>query len=241
MQPDDLIGQDNPYAVPKVQAGLVPTPPLATQGIDLVVENPFLTIWTRPRATIRGIVNTNPTLHVTLLAVIGGVIQTLDNASARNSGDRLALPTILISALIGGSLGGLIGLYVGGWLFRHTGKWLGGRAESEEVRAALAWSTVPVVATIPIWAIQLGLAGREMFTSETPALDANPALWLVLIATFVLEAVLGIWAFVIMLKCLGEVHRFSPWRALGSILMIVVIIVVPLLVVLAVLLFAARG
>ena len=28
-----------------------------TVGIDLAVENPLLTIWTRPRATIRGLVD----------------------------------------------------------------------------------------------------------------------------------------------------------------------------------------
>ncbi len=236
MQPHDSIGQDNPYAAPKVEAGLVHTPPLATQGINLAIESPFRTIWTRPRATIRGIVNTDPTLYVLLLSVVGGVIQALDNASTRNAGDRLALPAILMTAIVAGAIGGPIGLYVGGWLLRLTGRLLGGRAKAEEVRAAIAWSTVPVAATIPIWAIQLGVAGREMFTTETPTLDANPALWLVLIPSFVLEVILGIWAFVIVLKCLGEVHRFSAWRALASIL----ILLAPLVLV-VILIFARIG
>ena len=30
----------------------------------------------------------------------------------------------------------------------------------------------------------------------------------------VVEAVLGVWGFVILLKTIGEVHRFSAWRAL---------------------------
>jgi hypothetical protein len=30
----------------------------------------------------------------------------------------------------------------------------------------------------------------------------------------VVETVLGIWGFVILLKTIGEVHRFSAWRAL---------------------------
>ena len=37
---------------------------------------------------------------------------------------------------------------------------------------------------------------------------------------------LVLWGFVVMLKCIGEVHRFSAWRALGSILLIVVAAVV---------------
>jgi hypothetical protein len=154
---DDSIDQHNPYAAPKAQAGPVEWPRLARAGIDLARENPFLTIWTRPRATIRGIVDTHPTLHVIPLAMISGVVQALNRASMRNAGDQLSTSTILIGALIGGSIGGLLGLYIGGWFVRITGKWLGGQARGEEVRAAIAWSGVPVLVTIPIWVISLAL------------------------------------------------------------------------------------
>ena len=79
-----------------------------------------------------------------------------------------------------------------------------------------------------------------MFTSDTPTLAANPVLALALMATGVIEIVLGIWCFVIMLKCLGEVHEFSAWRALGSILLVVLVIVVPLLLLVGLVMFAAR-
>ncbi len=154
---DDSIGHDNPYAPPKATAGTIQQSRLATDGIDLSRENPFLTIWTRPRATIRGIVDTDPSLHVTPLAMIGGVLQALNRASMRNAGDQLSTPTILIGALVGGSIGGLLGLYVGGWFLRITGRWLGGQAEPEQVRSAIAWSGVPVLATIPIWVIGIAL------------------------------------------------------------------------------------
>jgi hypothetical protein len=44
---------------------------------------------------------------------------------------------------------------------------------------------------------------------------------------------------VVMLKCIGEVHRFSAWRALGSILLIVLAIVV--ILVAMILLFGGIG
>jgi len=40
--------------------------------------NPWLSIWIKPRATIRWIVNTDPTQQVILLAALGGIAQTLD-------------------------------------------------------------------------------------------------------------------------------------------------------------------
>ena len=79
-----------------------------------------------------------------------------------------------------------------------------------------------------------------MFTSETPTLAANPVLGLALMATGLIEIVLGIWCIVTMLKCLGEVHEFSAWRALGSILLVVLVIVVPLLLLVGLVMFAAR-
>jgi hypothetical protein len=240
MQHDDQIGQANPYAAPKVQESRQRSESRATEAIDLAVENPFLTIWTRPRATIRGIVNADPTHHVMLLAMAGGVIQAVGQASTRNAGDKLALSTILIAAVATGAVGGMIQLYLSGWLLRVAGGWLGGRAEGEEVRAALAWAVVPTLATIPILGIQLALFGHEMFTSETPYIDSHEALGYALFATSIIEMVLGCWSFVIMLKCVGEVNGFSAWRALGSVFVAGLCILVPLGV-LIILLLSARG
>jgi hypothetical protein len=30
------------------------------------------------------------------------------------------------------------------------------------------------------------------------------------------EAIISIWSFILMLHCVGAVHRFSAWRALGA-------------------------
>jgi hypothetical protein len=205
---------------------------MGVQGIDLSVESPFVTIWTRPRATIRGIVDTNPRLHVIPIAVVAGIIQDLDRASIRNAGDRLPLSTILTQAIGLGPIRGLVGLYVGAWLLALTGRWLNGRATAERIRAAVAWSFVPTLATIPIWIIQLGVLGREMFTTETPTLDANPALALRFTMIGVAEIVLAIWSIVIFLKCVGEVQGFSAWRALGSVLLVLVPVILVVVIVL---------
>ncbi len=241
MEADDLIDQqDNPYAAPEIQESPVRLSSAPTEGIDLSVENPFLTIWTRPRATIRGIVRTDPNHHVVPLAMAGGIVQALDQAATRNAGDALSLSAILAIAIVGGPIGGLVGLYFWGWLLGLTGRWLGGQADSVEVRAALAWPMVPMLASIPILGIQLALIGHEIFTSQTPYLEAHPGLGIVLAATGVLEVVLGIWSFVVLLKCVGEVQGFSAWRALGAMFVAGLLIIVPLIL-LVVLILVARG
>jgi hypothetical protein len=73
-------------------------PAKKSRGIDLSVENPFLTIWTRPRATIRAIVDTDPNRHVLLLAAIGGVVNALDRATWKNAETRCHCPQFSRSA-----------------------------------------------------------------------------------------------------------------------------------------------
>jgi hypothetical protein len=239
MDADDKIGEINPYEPPRTEREFDRSATAHTSGIDPIAENPFLTIWTRPRATIRGIVDTNPLLHVVPLAMAGGVIQTIDRAVQRNAGDVLSLPAIIALAVFLGPFGGLIGLFVGGWFTRTAGRWLGGHATPEQVRAAIAWSFIPGLATIPILIVQIGFFGRDLFTQSKLTVGSDSFLTVVLMVTGVLEVVLGIWSFVILLKCVGEVQGFSAWKALGSLILIFLVIFVPIML-LVILFLASR-
>ncbi len=231
----------NPYEPTGILEDVPAKAKSPTRGIDLSRENPLLTTWTRPRATIRGIVHTDPTLWVTPLALASGIVQTLNNATQRNAGDTLPLGAILGMALVLGPIGGLLSLYIGAFFVGLSCRWLGGRADSTEVRAALAWCSVPTLATIPIWLLQLGIFGREMFTTEMPSVAANPLLSILVLAIGIIEVVLGIWSFVILLKMLGEVEGFSAWKALGALLLLMLAIIVPIVILAVVVLFVFTG
>nr|MBP9871117.1 hypothetical protein [Nitrosomonas sp.] len=56
--------------------------------------NPWLSIWTRPRATIQQIVDVNPQRYIWVLAAVSGVADALNQASERSAGDELGLPLI---------------------------------------------------------------------------------------------------------------------------------------------------
>jgi hypothetical protein len=230
----------NPYLPPKADLARDDAGREKTKGIDLAVENPFFTIWTRPRATIRAIIETDSTYLVLPLAIAEGIVQALDRAALGSVGETQPLADIVIKSLVIGAISGVVGLYIGGALLGWTGRMLGGHAKSPEIRAALAWGQTPALARIPIWILQIGLVGRQMFTTKTPVLVANPGLSLIILATRLVEIVLGIWCFVTVLKCLGEVHEFSAWRALGSILLLVLVFLVPLLLIVGLVMFAAR-
>ena len=86
-----------------------------------------------------------------------------------------------------------------------------------------------------LWLPQLILVGDEMFKSETPRLEASiPLAALTLVVTGLIQVAASVWSFFTVLKCIGEAHRFSAWRALGSLLLagfiVVLIIVIPILI-----------
>ncbi len=178
--------------------------------------NPWLTMWTQPRATMRWILDNEPDRWVHLLMMTGGVIGALTRASWKNAGDEMSLGAVLGVYSVVGVIGGLITLYAGGWLLTQAGQWLGGEGSFGDVRSALAWSQVPAVWGVSLLIINLALFGEQMYTSHAPAIEANQHLAAVLA---VVEIAAAVWGFVIWVKCLGEAMGVSDWLALGSIIL----------------------
>ena len=187
---------------------------------------PFFTIWTAPRATIRRIVDSDPTRNVIALAAIGPAIGALAGQWSKALGGNANLSAswpiwVAFSVAIEAALG-VLGLFIFGAIFKWSGSLLGGVASRVEVRAALAWSQVPAITaeTVLLIAVLMGVPMPHATPGMLPQID--PAFYKVM----VVEAVLGIWGFVVSLKCISEVHRFSAWRALGAILIPPLIVLV---------------
>ena len=109
----------------------------------------FFTIWTAPRATIRRIVDTDPTRNVIALAAVGPAINALAGQWSKALGNNANLP-VLWPIWVGGHrrvLGGLgvLSLFILGAVLKWSGSLLGGVANRVEVRAALAWPQVPLI------------------------------------------------------------------------------------------------
>jgi hypothetical protein len=201
------------------------------ESVNEQIMNPWISIWTKPRATIQQIVDTNPERLVLLLAGVGGFSTVLNHASTKSLGDKLDWPMLFLIAAIVGPVAGIITLYIASALIRWTGNWIGGKATSQHIRAAMAWSTVPEVFALPLWIPLLGIFGQEMFTSEMPRLQANPSLSIVFFSLAAIGLAIGIWEFVIYLKCLGQVQGFSAWKALGNSLLALMVVVLPLVII----------
>src|SRR5579862_15887 len=187
---------------------------------------PFFTIWTEPRATIRRIVETDPTRNVIALAAIGPAINALVGqwSAALNSSSGMSVMWpiwVAVRVVIQAALGVVL-LYVLGAVFKWSGSILGGVASRVEVRAAMAWSQVPAITAEIVLLIALLTGVPVPYPTPGTVPHIDPAFYKVMLV----EGVLGIWGLVVSLKCMGEVHRFSAWRALVAILIPPLIVIV---------------
>jgi Yip1 domain len=177
---------------------------------------PYFTIWTEPRVTIRRIVDSNPTRQVIALAAIGPAIGALASqwsTALDNNANLSVLWPIAVAFIVAFSAAfGVLSLYISGAVLRWSGSLLGGVANRVEMRAALAWSQVPAITAEIALLIAVLLGVPTPHPAPGTLMRIDPAFYKVM----VLEGVLGIWGLVVSLKCIGEVHRFSAWRALAA-------------------------
>ncbi len=180
--------------------------------------NPWLTIWTRPRETIRAIVRMNPSYRFHLLSGIYGFPLMLQIAQNLSLGDRLPFMAIFLGALILSVFIGMLGIMVMSGLLYWTGQWIGGKANFKGVRAAVTWSNVPNLVNSVVWLLMMATFGGQLFVrgfAERPFVGTELT---VVFFGFLIQVVVAVWGFIIALKALGEVQGFSAWKALLNVL-----------------------
>lgn len=192
------------------------------------ILNPWFSMWTKPCETIQQIIDTNPDRLVLVLAAIAGFSRVLNRASLKNGGDEFAWPTIFFIAAIAGPIFGIIFIYLYSAAIYLTGGWIGGQASGQHLRAAIAWSSVPLIWELLLWPPQLLLFGQELFTTEKPIIAASQPLQALYVGSQVLRDIIGAWAVILFLKSLRQVQEFSGWKVLGNLLLAGLILFVPI-------------
>lgn len=196
-------------------------------------DQPWLTIWTRPRQTISRITAETPTRMVLPLAALAGIADAL--AQNRNNGGDLTSALsgieIMMGALVAGPIFGIIVLYGFAALTWLTGRWIGGEGSPVTIRAAFAWASIPKITAMLVMLGPIVLYGPKILTRDIDLDDAGVQSWsdLVILGIFlVIIVALRIWSFVVYLHCLGQVQGFSAWKALGNSLLAVLVLVMPI-------------
>jgi hypothetical protein len=178
---------------------------------------PWLSIWIKPRQTVRAIIEFNVRYRFFILSVLCGLPTVLQTSQNLSLGGVFSSPAILISCVVLSPLLGAIGLLLSTLFLTWTGRWIGGRASFLEMRCAVSWTNATNLVTVLIWAFLISRF-KEMIFFEgfvKMPMTAGDSMWLTV--CFFLQLIVAVWSFILLLYAISEVHRFSIWKALLNI------------------------
>ncbi|HZM69276.1 MAG TPA: YIP1 family protein [Candidatus Cryosericum sp.] len=216
-----------------------PPPPPQTPAPPQEPLNPWFSMWVMPRATMRQILDTNPSRFVHLLAILVGIVEVM-RSHLPNPPFAFDLGVLLTVKAVVGALAGLFALYLWSMLIWMTGKWLSGKGNFIAVRAAVAWSNVILIWSAMLWLPLIAYLGAEAFNLDPETILTEPSGLLLMIPLGLMAIVVGIWWLVVFMKCVGEAHGFSAWHSFGAFLIACIIFAIPI-VMLAVLAASILG
>ncbi len=207
-----------PPIVPQAVPGSTLQPPLLPPSPSPGPRfNPWIAICVRPRETMRRILDESPQRMVIALALLVGVAGAFTIATLPRLPEVLPRAAVALAGVLVAPLVSLLALFAGGFLVGVTGRWLEGTGDAAAVRAALAWSYVPALWVFLLFNLPqnliLGMLGGG---GDITDLLSNPGLFVLSAVFWIIGLGLAVWELVIKMKCLGETHRFSAWRALGA-------------------------
>lgn len=185
--------------------------------------NPFLSVWTQPKETVRQLIDHNKLSFSILLvsiAGIGGILTAL-----QNTGWFLDLSPLLfaLGILIAGIINGLLNISISSLLYTGIGKLYGGRGKLREMAIAIGPMMIPQIFVLPVLIIYVLIYGEQFFTVPDDFSITSLPLGAYLFLTL-LTIITSIWSIVISSKAIGVVHGFSSWRGFGVLMTIAVLV-----------------
>ena len=181
--------------------------------------NPWVSILTKPKETIRAIIEYNSNYHLLILSMIYGFSAILGIAQRFKAAEKLDFISIIIPAIVLSPLWGYIIFSISAAFIYFTGKLIKGKAKYKEVRAAIAWSNVPSIVSVILWFFLIFSFGGNLFANFAAKESFSTAqIWVVFSVMFVMFIV-SIWSLVIYINALAEVQKFSVLKAILNIIM----------------------
>lgn len=190
------------------------------EEIEKIKFNTLLNSFLHPRETIRYVVNTDSRLYFGILIYFYGFSTLLDKMARR---DYIITILVCVFLLILAPLAGLIQVYFSAWVFSWFGRIFKGEATSDELRASILWSNVPVMMILPI-AFSTTVVGADNLTSIRNFVYSNIFTIIVYWIFIIIEVTIGIWCFINMVRMISEVQKFSKWKAFLSIILPILIL-----------------
>lgn len=176
--------------------------------------NPWLTIFVKPRQTIRAIVDSNPNFRLLTLSAIYGFCSLLGFAQNFNFGDKKETLLALLPLLLLAPFWGYLVFSFSSWFVFITGKLLKGQGTYKEVRSAYAWSNVPLIVNALLWIFLIIVFKISLFSDTALQGVLTGGRSFLLVGVVFSQLVFSLWGLVIYIIGVSEVQRFSIFKTL---------------------------
>ncbi len=175
--------------------------------------NPWLSICTKPRRTIRLLVNYNVNYRfIAMCAILGSLLAafpfSLPPFSFYFFMVLLVFPSYIVLGIIATYL--LYHLFSASVFF--CGKLIKGAGTFKKIRAAIYWTSVPTIGSLIISTAIVFIHAR----GQHPLFPQD---FFFLKYTLPFAIFFVIWVFIIRVQAIGEVQKFSAWMALLNLLL----------------------
>jgi len=178
---------------------------------QLVGMNPWLTMWSQPKATVRALVNSKPSFGVFYLAAVYVLQSFFFYFNWWSLGLKSEYYTLFLAGVVLSPIVGFVWLYYLGLVFRITGRLLHGEAECSHLRTAIAWSKIPYSINVLMWFILILMNPEQVFVQDG---EGPSSIFVNFIAL-----ILGIWSLVLLIQSISEVQQFSIGRSIANVVL----------------------
>ncbi len=178
---------------------------------------PWISIWIKPKQTVRAIINYNIKYRFFVLSFLYGLPTVLQMAQNFSLGSVFALPAIILICLIMAPLLGALGLIICTALLTWTGRWLGGKSSFMEMRCAVSWTNATNLVSVAVWVALIAQFKEVIFYEGFVRMPMTAMEAGFLSIYFLIQLTVAVWSFILLLYGVSEVHGFSVWKALLNI------------------------
>jgi hypothetical protein len=175
---------------------------------------PLKDVWLRPRRVFRELATRPIGATDYFLAATQGVATSIMVYRTQLAGSNAGAAEILGSSFIFGPLGGVVSMYLFAAIYGRLGKRAGGKSARNQVFHVLAYSGVPVAASLVLWMFTVLLVGEAAIV-ERPGVEIDGFVAFVLRLQFASYVLLWLWTVVLQVMGFSEILGLTTRKAFG--------------------------
>ena len=175
---------------------------------------PLKDVWLRPRRVFRELATRPIEAADYLLAATQGVATSIMVYRTQLAGFNISTAEILGRSFIFGPLAGVVSMYLFAAIYARLGARAGGKSARNQVFHVLAYSGVPLAASLVLWMFTALLVGEAAIV-ERPGVEIDGFVAFVLRVQLASYMLLWLWTIVLQVMGFSEILGLSTRKAFG--------------------------